>query len=264
MKIDCESLANEILDKVRAVPNKKKLVIITVGNDPASASYVKGKKKDCDRCGIEYIHEVFDEDATPTDVANMIAKYNDMDSVGGIILQLPTPFDKAIEDGLTYCISSEKDVDGFRFGSPFKPCTPEGIIHILKKEYGNLEGANVLLIGRGKLVGKPLIDLLMDENCTLTIAHSKSKNILQLLFGNYDIIITAINSVHSIDMFYCHSKIVVDAGIGYHDGHLCGNCYNYSYDSIYKITPVPKGVGLLTRAMLMAHIAKASDPDFEY
>lgn len=267
MVINCEKLANDILEKVKQVPNKKELAIITIGYDPASESYVKGKKKDCDKCGIKYRHIQFGECAQFEAVAATISECNKDDNVGGIIVQLPTPYSSAINDAFTLCIDSGKDVDGFKLFGNFSPCTPEGIIHILNSEYDyNLSGKNVLLIGRGKLVCKPLIDMLLKRDCTVTVTHSKTKHIEYFIKGDYDIIITGVNKVHSIDLAGCRAKTIIDAGIGYDEnGHLCGNCYNSeTNDPIYHYTPVPKGVGLLTRAILMAHIAKATDPDFEY
>lgn len=265
MNIDCREYADEILAKVKAVPNKKALGIITVGNDPASESYVKGKKRDCKLCDIECYHVRIDEDERPDAVADIIQVFNNDPRIGGIILQLPTPYGSDVEDELVNLIDPAKDVDGFRADSPFNPCTPEGIIYLLKKQYGDLDGRDVILIGRGRLVGKPLINMLLAENCTVTIAHSHTKYLKYLIEHSGEILITATDKIHSIDLTWVIANTVIDAGIGYYDGKLCGNCYGKR--SGYwpqNVTPVPGGVGLLTRAMLMAHIAKASDPTFTY
>lgn len=265
MNINCKRYADEILEKVKKLENKKSLAILTVGRDPASEVYVKGKKKDCEKCGIEVKHYRFHTDSTPGFVVKVITDLNADPEIGGIILQLPTPFDKEIEEDLVNMIALKKDVDGFRPGSPFKPCTPEGIIHILKKQYnGDLTGRDVLLIGRGKLVGEPLIDLLLAENCTVTVAHSRTKKVYKKIEEPRDILISAIDKIHEIDISYCGADTIVDAGIGYYDDRLCGNCYSDFVLNRFKITPVPGGVGLMTRAVLMAHIAKASDPTFTY
>ena len=189
LKIDCKKYADEIIEQVSRIPNKrKKLVIFTAGDDPASAAYMKGKMKDCERCGIpvEQIRvESQDELMTKISFANHDHK------VGGIIVQLPLP-DEFDEQEAVSAVCSSKDVDGFKRGSPFLPCTPEGILCILEKEVGDLAGKNVLLVGKGKLVGKPLIDLLLERGCTLTIAHSKTKNLDDLLWERHDVVISAV------------------------------------------------------------------------
>ena len=179
--IDCKKYANEILEQVKNTPNKKKLVILTVGDDPASASYVKGKIKDCEYCGIPYEHiKCFDDN-----LAWHIHAANNDENVGGIIVQLPLP--KGMDEKFyTDLVLVTKDVDGFKHNSPFKPCTPEGIMYILEKELGDLTGLNALVIGRGKLVGEPIAKMLLDANCTVTMAHSKTKD-LDYILPNYDI-----------------------------------------------------------------------------
>ena len=178
IKIDCQKYADEIIEQVKQIPNKqKKLVILTAGDDPASAAYMRGKMKDCERCGISV------EQIRVSSHYELIAKImhcNWREDVGGIIVQLPLP-EGFNEQEAVNTIQQNKDVDGFRHNSPFKPCTPEGILHVLDKEVGDLTGKTVLLIGKGKLVGKPLIELLLDRGCTVTIAHSKTKDIKHLL-----------------------------------------------------------------------------------
>ena len=153
--IDCKKYAQEILDEVKAIPNKKKLVIFTAGDDPASAAYMKGKMKDCIDCGIP-VEQIRVE--SQYELIDSIFERNLRNDVGGIIVQLPLPEGFNETEAVEY-VSLRKDVDGFRYGSPFLPCTPEGILHILDKEVGDLTGKTVLLIGKGKLVGKPLIDI---------------------------------------------------------------------------------------------------------
>lgn len=251
--IDCKRYAQEILDEVKAVPNKKKLVIFTAGDNPASAAYVKGKIKDCEHCGIPYEHIKVD---SPAELHSEIVKKTWADTTGGIIIQLPLP-EGWDEEYFTNLVPPHLDVDGFVEGSYFKPCTPEGILYLLKKELGNLSGKSALIIGRGKLVGKPLTQMLIDEDCTVTVAHSKTRSLDDLLAEYHDIVVTAVGRPFLIDLLDTNARIVIDAGIGKDvKGKLRGDCFFFSevVAPNMKVTPVPGGVGLMTRAMLMKHM----------
>lgn len=259
--IDCQKYAQEILDEVKAIPNKKTLVIITVGDDMASQSYVKGKIKDCEYCGIPVIHQKFDPaESNQSDVMDYIRQCNKTDSIGGIIVQLPLPKGWN-EELLTYTVASEKDVDGFRPFSKFKPCTPEGIMYVLHKELGDLTGLDALVIGRGKLVGKPVAQMLLDADCTVTVAHSKTKNLVDKI-ETVDIIVSAVGKPKTVNLMRCRKvTTVIDVGVNRDaNGKLCGDCYNFDYYPTYRVnvTPVPKGIGLMTRAMLMKHMGEVS------
>lgn len=250
IKVDCKKYADEILDRVSKKENKGGLVIVTAGDDPASQIYMKGKLKDAERCSIP---------ATKIEVTDHIAlrnsvKYANGDpNISGVIVQLPLPegFD---EDACTNLVASRKDVDGFKTDSPFKPCTPEGIMYILRKELGDLTGKDALVIGRGKLVGEPLAKMLLDADCTVTVAHSKTKDLEELLW-RYDIIVSAVGKPNLIDLYKCEADIVIDAG---------GDCYHFNPDDSVemKVAITPNGIGLMTRAVLMAHVARA-DVDAE-
>ena len=261
--IDCKKYAQEILDEVRTLPDKKKLVILTVGNDPASQSYVKGKIKDCEYCGIPYEHiQLPDEEDSKTELAWRIALANNSDFVGGIIVQLPLP-EGYDEELYTSMVRFDKDVDGFRDHSPFRPCTPEGIMYLLHKELGDLTGKKALVIGRGKLVGAPIAKMLLDADCTVTVAHSKTAR-LAIELQQADIIISAVGKPNTVDLASCWwSDIVIDCGVNRDEnGKLCGDCFNFhgdadAYENV-KVTPVPGGVGLMTRAMLMKHMGEVS------
>lgn len=264
--IDCKKYAQEILDEVKSVPNKGKLVIITVGDDNASKVYVKGKIKDCEYCGIPVEHiKIEDTWSAGIELLEVIDKNNEDDEVVGIIVQLPLP--KHLNNELVnYCqaIVPWKDVDGLTSGSWFEPCTPKGIIHLMKEELGDLTGLNVLIIGRSNLVGKPLAKMLTDEDCTVTLAHSKTKR-LHLFMNEADVVVSAIGKANEFDLGVCwKAEMVIDVGINRDkNGKLCGDfdwfdCFD-EHDSPYpKVTPVPNGVGLLTRAMLMKNVAEAS------
>lgn len=259
--VNCKKYAQEILDEVKSIPNKGKLVIITVGDDNASKVYVKGKMKDCEYCGIPVEHiKIEDTETACSELVTTILKNNEDDEVVGIILQLPLP--KQL-DGLDFCeiIEPSKDVDGLNSKSWFEPCTPKGIVHLMKQELDDLTGLNVLIIGRSILVGKPLAKMLTDEDCTVTLAHSKTKKINAYL-SDADVVVSAIGKAKEFDLQLCwDSELVVDVGINRDEnGKLCGDFDGFDeYDSPFlKVTPVPNGVGLLTRAMLMKNVAEAS------
>ena len=262
--INCEQYAKEILDDVKQVQHNKYFVIVSVGDNPASQSYIKGKIKDCEYCGIPYLHKHIDlnTEQYPKIALEYTLRQLACDpDVNSIILQLPLP-EGWDEKYFLKFIPPHKDVDGLTRDSNFLPCTPEGIVHVLKKELGSLDGKTALIIGRGKLVGRPLFDLLLHENCTVTMAHSKTQDLytMPLLVG-YDMIIVAAGSpkLLNLQLLNRKTKIVIDAGVNRVDGKLCGDCDKYDEETgDVRVTPVPKGIGLMTRAMLMKHIAETN------
>lgn len=256
--IDCKKYADEILEQVKQIPNKQKsLVILTAGDNPASAAYMRGKMTDCERCGIPVKQIKVD---SYDEMILQIGGANARVDVGGIIVQLPLP--KGFnEDCAVSLVVRSKDVDGFRADSPFAPCTPEGIMYVLEKELRELAGREVLLIGKGKLVGRPLIDMLLDRGCTLTIAHSKTLDLEEIMYGRaWNAVITAVGKPRLVDLKYINADVVIDAGISRDEnGKLCGDCYNFE-DTGWgmKVTTVPGGIGLMTRAMLMKHVGEVN------
>lgn len=257
IKIDCKKHANDILEMVSNKANTYgvgDLLVVTSGHDSASEVYVRGKLKDAERCGIT-ANKIVAKSAY--DMKAAIEFGNNHMGINGIIVQLPLPNgwdeDEIVDSVITY-----KDVDGFKTDSPFDPCTPEAIMYLLKKELGDLTGMNALVIGRGKLVGEPLAKMLLNEDCTVTVAHSKTKH-LQSMLHNYDIIISAVGKANLIDLKDCDAHIVIDVGISTDEnGKLCGDCYGfdeYCMDGM-KVAMMPGGIGLLTRAALMAHVAR--------
>ena len=262
--IDCAKYAQEILDEVKKVPNKGKLVIITVGDDNASKVYVKGKIKDCEYCGISVEHiKIEDNSSADIELLWTIKENNSDPDVAGIIVQLPLP--KHLRDR-DYCkeIVPWKDVDGLGSDQYFKPCTPKGIVYLLKKELGDLAGKNVLIIGRSNLVGKPLAKMLLDEDCTVTIAHSKTNpDYLREYMERADIVFSAVGKAKAFNLKHClRATMVIDVGINRDENNrICGDFYGFDEDvwNDFEVTPVPKGVGLLTRAMLMKNVAEASE-----
>lgn len=258
--INCEQYAREILDEVKQVKHKKHFAIVSVGDNPASQSYIKGKIKDCEYCGISCIHKKIglDKELYPeVELEYTLRHLAINEEVGSIILQLPLP-NGWDEKYFTSLIPEEKDVDGFLDNSPFRPCTPEGIIYVLKKELGDLTGKHALIIGRGALVGIPLIADLLASNCTITVAHSKSNAEKVFYDTKYDIVVCAVGCPNLLDLSKLKGEpIVVDVGVNKVDGKLRGDCFNFNKEAKENmlVTPVPKGIGLMTRAILMKHIA---------
>lgn len=250
--INIKEYADEILDNIDGYG---KLVVISVGENAASESYIKGKKKDCERVGFECLHIKFDENVPQHMIASVIETYNYDDSVTGIIVQLPLP-EKYNSEYLTNLIIPEKDVDGFRADSKFSPCTPEGVLYVLHKELGDLTGKEITLIGRGQLVGKPLINMLLAENATLTVCHSHTSDII-IHTINADATIVATGHPHTLtdkNTLFPEYSILIDCGVNRDEnGKLCGDCDPNLVD---KQTPVPGGMGLMTRAMLMKHVER--------
>ena len=267
--IDGKRISNEmkeeLKEEVSKMKKKPKLVVISVGNDPASSVYVKQKEKAALYIGINYEHLHYDsikDDA----LVEVIKKLNKDNLVSGMIVQLPLP--KGMdEQKIVNTIIPEKDVDGLTFLNAglllnnkkcLSSCTPSGIMELLKRENVQLEGANVVVIGRSILVGKPMMNLLINANATVTLCHSKTKDI-EKITKKADILIVAIGKKHFItrDMVKCGS-IIIDVGINRVDGKLYGDVnFDDVYPKVKKITPVPGGVGPMTVVMLMKNVIEA-------
>ncbi len=266
--IDGKLISTQIKDELKEkVANLKKegkqitLAVIQVGNDPASTVYVGNKKKACEYIGINSLAYELPEDITEESLLKTIEELNNDDKVNGILVQLPLP--KHIdEDKVIKTIAPEKDVDGFHPSSVgalligqegFLPCTPAGIIQLIKRSGISIEGKECVVIGRSNIVGKPMGVLLLRENGTVTITHSKTKN-LKKVCKRADILVVAIGKPKMIDASYVKDgAVVIDVGIHRNaDNKLCGDV---DFDSVEKvasyITPVPGGVGPMTIAMLM-------------
>lgn len=244
-------------EEIAQLEKTPKLAVIQVGNNQASNAYVKGKIKDCAEVGIEYEHCLLDEDITQEELNKEIIRLNEDVSVSGVIVQLPVPDGLVVDLNL---ISPDKDIDGFRIDSKFIPCTPLGIMNYLKDNDVVFDGKNAVVIGRSDIVGKPIAGLLQDENCTVTICHSHTKDI-SFYTKNADIIIVATGHRHTLtpDMIGDNSPIVIDVGINRNeDNKLCGDCdYNDIVDVCGFVSPVPGGVGLLTRLALLTNLKNA-------
>lgn len=261
MLIDVKALANKIKSNVRKdveenCSHTPKLAIIQVGDNPASNSYIKGKRKDCEEVGIICELYRFIESTTTDYLIHQIKSIQS--SVDGVIVQLPLPkhiLEKAVIDA----IDPNKDVDGFTKSSEFKPCTAEGIVRLLTNNHENdyyLRGKDVLIINRSFIVGRPLVNLLLDLDATVTVAHSFTNN-LQDKMRRADIIIVAVgipNFVKAEDVK--PGAFVVDVGINRVNGKLVGDVDPRCYEKA-QCTPVPGGVGLLTRAILLSNVVEA-------
>lgn len=269
--IDCKKIAQDIKNdcKERLANLKGKdyyLKIIQVEGDLASNAYTKGKKKDCEEIGLGCFHDLLPNDASWKDVQNAIIAGNSDKNCIGIILQLPLPEHlNGATDQFTMGVDWLKDVDGFRPDSSFDPCTPAGIIHVAKQQLGGLEGKVVTVVGRGKLVGAPLVKMLNKENATIIQCNSRTpKYTLCRALAMSNVVVTATGSINTISeemlLSIRDECVIIDAGINRDEnGKMCGDVTPFAYKIHDKITPVPGGVGLLTRAMLMHNCVTAAE-----
>ena len=238
-----------------------KLTVILIGDDPASHSYVNGKEKASKEIGIESEIIRLKDDISEADLLDKIDKLNNDETVDGILVQLPLP--KHInEQKVIEAIHPDKDVDGFHPISigrmmvgqdTFLPCTPNGILTLLKSKEIQIEGANAVIIGRSNIVGKPMGQLLLNENATVTYCHSRTKD-LKTFTKNADILIVAMGKAHAIDESYVkEGTAVIDVGINRtNEGKLTGDVDFEAVKEVASfITPVPRGVGPMTITMLL-------------
>lgn len=266
--IDGKQIAKEIKDKLKeevSALNEKDihicLAVIQVGCDAASSVYVNNKKKACAYVGIESVSYELDEDTTEEELVKLIETLNQTEKVHGILVQLPLP--KQIdEDRIIRTISPDKDVDGFHPVSVgrlwlgekgFVSCTPAGIIQLLKYSGIEIAGKECVVVGRSNIVGKPMAALLLRENGTVTVAHSKTENLKEVT-RRADILIAAVGRPKMITAEYIkEGAVVIDVGIHRDtNNHLCGDVdFEDVYSKVSAITPVPGGVGPMTIAMLM-------------
>lgn len=247
---------------------KPRLAIVQVGDNPASNSYVKGKLKDCNEVGIDATLVKMDADVTQSELELTVSSLVLDNSVHGILVQLPLP-SHINEERILELIPSDKDVDGFSADNmgrlwssrdAFIPCTPAGCLYMLKSVEVNLSGKQAVIIGRSNIVGKPMAALLLQENMTVTICHSKTKNLKEIC-KTADVLVVAIGKAKFINEEYIKpGAIVIDVGINRDaDGKLCGDVDFASAAQVASaITPVPGGVGLMTRAMLLKNVIKSA------
>lgn len=275
MDISGKDLAKEIkagiAEQVPALTEKygraPHLAVILVGEDPASQSYVKSKGKDAEQIGYKSTTIRLPEDTEESHLLEIIEGLNGDDTVDGILVQLPVP--KHIdEDRVIAAISHEKDVDGFHPENVaalwqkrecINPCTPQGIIHLLDKAGVEIEGKRAVVIGRSNIVGLPMAKMLLDRNATVTIAHSRTKD-LAAITREADILVAAVGRLRFVtEDMVAPGAVVIDVGVNRDPatGKLAGDVdYEHVAPKASVITPVPGGVGPMTRACLMENTLK--------
>lgn len=263
-------IKNELKEKVAKYKEQVieiTLVVVKVGNDPASAVYVRNKEKACEYVGINSKTLALPEETTEEELLNVVKELNEDKNVNGILVQLPLP--KHIDESkVLLTIDSTKDVDGFHpvnvgkmvIGEDtFLPCTPAGIIEMIKRTDIDIEGKECVVIGRSNIVGKPMAMLMLKENATVTIAHSRTKDLKEVT-KRADIIVAAIGKAKFVTADYVkEGAVVIDVGMDRDEnGKLCGDV---DFESVSKvasaITPVPGGVGPMTVTMLLVNCLRS-------
>ena len=266
--IDGKKISQEIKDELREKVAKLKeqgkkvaLAVIQVGSDPASSVYVRNKEKACGDIGIESLSYELPQETTEAELLTLVEKLNQDDAVNGILVQLPLP-GHINEEKIIQTISPAKDVDGFHMqnvgalcvgGKGYVSCTPLGIIELLKRSGIEIAGKRCVVMGRSNIVGNPMALLLLRENGTVTVCHSKTRNMREIT-KQADILVVAIGKPKFVDESYIkEGAVVIDVGIHRNaENKLCGDVdFEKVAPHTSAITPVPGGVGPMTIAMLM-------------
>lgn len=275
IRIEGKFLAAQVKERVAAGVKELKekgiepcLAVIMVGENPASQVYVKGKVKDCAECGIKSLEIHLPAETTQEELLQKLAELAGDAGVHGLLVQLPLPA-HIDEKTVIEAIPPQKDVDGFTavnvgrmmIGEEcFLPCTPAGCMEMIRSTGVSISGKNAVVIGRSNIVGKPAAMLLLRENATVTICHSRTENLKQVC-ANADILVAAVGRAGFVtgDMVK-PGAVVIDVGINRNaQGKLCGDVdYDAAAEKAGYITPVPGGVGLMTRAMLMQNTLQAA------
>ncbi len=258
-----------IAEQVKDLSYQPGLAVILVGEDPASQVYVRNKIKACENVGIRSIEICLPVDAKDADIAGVIEPLNEDDDIDGILLQLPLP--KHLDsDALVQLIAPEKDVDGLNFvnvgalvaghNDGLIPCTPQGSMILIKSVLDNLSGLDAVVIGRSLLFGKPMAQLLLQENCTVTMAHSRTKDLPELC-ARADILVAAVGVEKLVKGDWVKpGAVIIDVGINrMENGKLCGDVdFEAASGVASAITPVPGGVGPMTITCLLANTLRAA------
>ena len=259
-----QEIKEELKEKVAAMKEQGRtftLAVIQVGDDPASSVYVGNKKKACAYIGIESLSYELPKETTQEELLELVEELNGNGAVGGILVQLPLP-EHIDEDKVLLAIDPRKDVDGFHpvnvgnlsIGRPgFVSCTPAGVIQLLKRSGIEIEGKECVVLGRSNIVGKPMAMLLLRENGTVTVCHSRTRNLKEIT-KRADILVVAVGKPKFVDeSFVKEGAVVIDVGIHRNEGgKLCGDVdFDRVAPHTSAITPVPGGVGPMTIAMLM-------------
>ena len=258
----------ELAERVKVMPRAPKLAVILVGDNPASAIYVRNKEKAAAEVGVESLVYRLDS-ATQEELTALIEQLNADETVDGILVQMPLPA-LLNEREILQTINPAKDVDGFHplnlgkllIGEPAPvACTPKGCMRLIRLAKQDLTGLHAVVIGRSVIVGKPMAQLLLNANCTVTTAHSKTRD-LPALCRSADIVVAAIGKPKTVKADWIKDgAIVIDVGINrLEDGKLCGDVdFDACFDKCAAITPVPKGVGPMTIAMLLENTVEAAE-----
>lgn len=280
-RIDGKAVAEDVVAAVKQHTDRLKsesgvtpgLAVIIVGKDPASQVYVSSKGKKAKECGFHSVQHTLPEDTGEDELLNHVRALNEDEAIHGILVQLPLP-DHIDENRVIQTIAVEKDVDGFHLTNvgflgtgdleqAFVPCTPAGSMILLQRALGeDLSGKNAVVIGRSNIVGKPMANLLLGANCTVTIAHSRTKDLPEVVRGA-DIVVAAVGRPQMVKGdWIADGATVIDVGINRVDApergegktRLVGDVdYEEAFEKAAHITPVPGGVGPMTIAMLMAN-----------
>lgn len=259
-----QQIKDELKEEVKTLNAHGKsacLAVVQVGDDPASSVYVRNKKRACEYIGIQSRSYELPGETTEQELTELVEELNRDDGVNGILVQLPLP-GHIDEDRIIRTISPDKDVDGFHPVSVgrlwigekgFLSCTPAGIIQLLKRSGIEIEGRECVIVGRSNIVGKPMAALLLRENATVTVVHSRTRDLKEVT-KRADILIVAMGKKRFITSEYVkENAVVIDVGMHRdEDGRLCGDVdFNDVEPYVRAITPVPGGVGPMTIAMLM-------------
>lgn len=267
--------AADLLAKSNVRPG---LAVVIVGEDPASQVYVRNKKRTAESCGFYSVQHALPADTSQEDLLSLVSELNADDAIHGILVQLPLP-DHMDEETVTQAIAPEKDVDGFHFqnigkltagntATAFVPCTPAGCMLMVERELGkDLSGLNAVVIGRSNIVGKPMASLLLHANATVTICHSRTKDLAQVA-RNADILVAAVGRPRMVKGDWIKpDAVVIDVGInrievevdGEKKKKLTGDVdFDEAVEVAGAITPVPGGVGPMTIAMLMSNTLESA------
>ena len=266
-KLIAAEIRNNLKEKIAKLPQSPKLAVIMVGDNPASAIYVRSKEKACTEVGITAQTYHLVEEITNEELIDLINTLNTDSETNGILVQLPLP-KHLDEKKILNTILPAKDVDGFhpqnlglliqKSPDTFLPCTPKGIIRLIKSIKPDITGLNAVVIGRSQIVGIPTAHLLLNENCTVTITHSKTQNLSEVC-RRADILVAAIGKAEFITKDYIKpNSIVIDVGINRTADGLKGDVHFSEASQIASyITPVPGGVGPMTIAMLLENTYEA-------
>jgi len=263
-----QTIKNELKEKIKKAGLVPGLAVVLVGDNPASKIYIKHKQKACEEVGIKYFSYELPADTTKYELLELIEKLNNNKKIHGVLVQLPLS-EQINEQKIIASIDPKKDVDGFHplnvgklmLGlSGFRSATPAGIIELIKRYNLDLVGQHAVIVGRSNIVGKPLAQMLLQEHATVTMCHSKTKNLPEIT-AQADILVAAIGKAHFIKKnMVKKGAVVIDVGINRLDnGKLTGDVdFDGVKNIVEAITPVPGGVGPMTIAALLMNTVKAA------